>query len=185
MVFIDFYCSLRVGQAASNGPSGGAPDSDGGSEDGGSEAGRKGQGGGGGGCDLPSTRPQVTFEMIVVAVFPFAMYVSLCLFICFVLSPISLYLLLLMLRLSQRRRSPVPPEAPRPRPGCLRRRVGKGCKGQVATTLAAATPQCQVSFSVIADIFRCSLVSFIFMQFFFQVFFYIVYATHTIHVFVH
>ncbi len=60
----------------------------------------------------PSTRPQVTFEMIVVAVFPFAMYVSLCLFICFFLSPISLYLLLLMLRLSQRRRSPVPPEAP-------------------------------------------------------------------------
>ncbi len=77
MVFVDFYFSLRARQAASNGPSRGAPDSDGGSEGGGSEPGRKGQGGGGGGCDLPSTRPQVTFQMIVVAVFPFAMYVSL------------------------------------------------------------------------------------------------------------
>ena len=41
MVFVDFYCSLRVRQVASNGPSGGASDSDGGSEGGGSEPGRK------------------------------------------------------------------------------------------------------------------------------------------------
>ena len=60
----------------------------------------------------PSPRPQVTFFDDCCCCFPFAMYVSLCLFICFFLFPISLYLLLLMLRLSQRRRSPVPPEAP-------------------------------------------------------------------------
>ena len=66
----------------------------------------------------PSPRPQVTFEMIVVAVFPFAMYASLFYLIWFFFqcifrfAPIFLYLFLLLLRLSQRRRSPVPPEAP-------------------------------------------------------------------------
>ena len=54
MVFIDLIFLYVLGRVASNGPSGGAPDSDGGSEGGGSEPGRKGQGGGGGGCALPS-----------------------------------------------------------------------------------------------------------------------------------
>ena len=93
----------------------------------------------------PSPRLQVTFEMIVVAVF-LLLCMSLFLFI-------NLFFLQFLFRFlsifffcccfccvshsAVAHRYP-----PRPRPRWFRRRVGTGRKGQLATTLAAATPRC-------------------------------------------